>query len=87
MNSGQEATIRDISTIKPLTIGVLSMREQSTNKRKTYNVLPGTSMGILTLDYLERLTKIARENDISFFKIWCNGVFTFFWFLKGVRPC
>lgn len=38
-------------------------------RNKTYNVLPGTSMGILTTDYLERLTAVARKHNIPFFKI------------------
>jgi len=36
---------------------------------KTYNVLPGTRMGILTPEYLEKLSNIARKHKIPFFKI------------------
>ena len=32
-------------------------------------MLPGTKMGILTTDYLEELTGIARKHNIPFFKI------------------
>ena len=39
------------------------------NKTKTYNVLPGTRMGIVTTEYLEKLTGIARKHNIPFFKI------------------
>ena len=39
------------------------------NRNKTFNVLPGTRMGVVTTEYLEKLTKIARKHDISFFKI------------------
>ncbi len=36
---------------------------------KTYNVLPGTKMGLLSREYLEKLTEIAAKHDIPFFKI------------------
>ena len=39
------------------------------NKAKTFNVLPGIRMGVVTTEYLEKLTKIARKHDIPFFKI------------------
>jgi NAD(P)H-nitrite reductase large subunit len=39
------------------------------NRNKTYNVLPGTKMGILTTDYLEKLTAVAKKHNIPFFKI------------------
>jgi len=39
------------------------------NRNKTYNVLPGTRMGMLTTEYLEKLTGIARKHNIPFFKI------------------
>jgi len=39
------------------------------NRNKTFNVLPGTKMGVVTTEYLEKLTKIARQHDIPFFKI------------------
>lgn len=45
------------------------MNDQNMNKNNTYNVLPGTKMGILTAEYLEKLTDIARKHDIPFFKI------------------
>jgi NAD(P)H-nitrite reductase large subunit len=45
------------------------MNEKKMSRNKTYNVLPGTSMGLLTTEYLEKLTEIAREHDIPFFKI------------------
>lgn len=38
-------------------------------KDKTYNVLPGTKMGVLTTDYLEKVTAIAKKHNIPFFKI------------------
>ena len=41
----------------------------SENKNKTFNVLPGISMGVVTTEYLEKLTEIARKHDIPFFKI------------------
>lgn len=36
---------------------------------KTYNVLPGNHMGVLSLDYLEKLITVARKHDIPFLKI------------------
>jgi NAD(P)H-nitrite reductase large subunit len=45
------------------------MRSENMKKKQTYNVLPGTKMGILTTDYLEELTGIARKHNIPFFKI------------------
>ena len=36
---------------------------------KTYNVLPGTKMGVVTIDYLEKVTKVARKYDIPLVKI------------------
>lgn len=45
------------------------MDENNMDRNKTYNVLPGTRMGILTTDYLEKLTRIAKKHDIPFFKI------------------
>ena len=45
------------------------MSEKKMNRNKTFNVLPGTRMGVVTTEYLEKLTKIARKHDISFFKI------------------
>jgi NAD(P)H-nitrite reductase large subunit len=42
------------------------MREKKT---KTFNVLPGTSMGVVTTEYLEKLTVVAKKHGISFFKI------------------
>ena len=45
------------------------MDEKNTSVNKTYNVLPGTRMGLLTTEYLEKLTHIARKHDIDFFKI------------------
>lgn len=39
------------------------------NRNQTYNVLPGTKSGILTTQYLEKLTEIAKRHDIPFFKI------------------
>jgi len=43
--------------------------KKNMNKNNTYNVLPGTRMGVLTAAYLEKLTEIARKHDIPFFKI------------------
>lgn len=45
------------------------MRSENIKKKQTYNVLPGTKMGILTTEYLEELTGIARKHNIPFFKI------------------
>ena len=39
------------------------------NKNKTFNVLPGTQMGMLSTEYLEKLTGIAKKHGIPFFKI------------------
>ena len=46
-----------------------TMHKKTSVARKTYNLLPGTKMGLLTPDYLEKLTKIARKHNIPFFKI------------------
>jgi NAD(P)H-nitrite reductase large subunit len=45
------------------------MSKKNTNKTKTYNVLPGTQMGMLSTEYLEKMTAIARKHNIPFFKI------------------
>jgi len=45
------------------------MDSKNKNSEQAYNVLPGTKMGILTTEYLEKLTGIARKHNISFFKI------------------
>lgn len=45
------------------------MGKTENNRPKSYNVLPGTRMGVLTVEYLEKLTEIARKHDIPFFKI------------------
>jgi len=45
------------------------MSENTICRNKTYNVLPGTKMGMLTREYLEKLTEIAKKHDIPFFKI------------------
>ena len=39
------------------------------NKNNTYNVLPGTKMGLLSTEYLEKVTEIAKKHNIPFFKI------------------
>jgi len=39
------------------------------NRNKTFNILPDTRMGMLTTEYLEKLTKVAREHNIPLFKI------------------
>jgi len=36
---------------------------------KTYNVLPGIKMGVVSVDYLEKIAKVARKHDIPFMKI------------------
>ena len=36
---------------------------------KTYSILPGPKMGVVTPDYLETLAKVAREHKIPFVKI------------------
>jgi NAD(P)H-nitrite reductase large subunit len=45
------------------------MSEKNMSKTKTFNVLPGTKMGILSTEYLEKLTGIAKKHGIPFFKI------------------
>jgi NAD(P)H-nitrite reductase large subunit len=45
------------------------MSENKIKRNKTYNVLPGTQMGVLTAEYLEKLAEIARKHNIPFFKI------------------
>ena len=45
------------------------MIENNTKKNKTYNVLPGTKMGMLSTEYLEKLTEVAKNHGIPFFKI------------------
>jgi NAD(P)H-nitrite reductase large subunit len=45
------------------------MTKKMMNRNKTYNVLPGTKMGVLTTEYLKKLTEIAKKHDIPFFKI------------------
>ena len=45
------------------------MSAKNNNRNQTYNVLPGTKMGLLSIDYLEKLTGIARKHNIPFFKI------------------
>lgn len=45
------------------------MGKTENNRPKSYNVLPGTRMGVLTVEFLEKLTEIARKHDIPFFKI------------------
>ena len=45
------------------------MKAKNENRKQTYNVLPGTKMGVLTTEYLEKLTVIARKHNIPFFKI------------------
>jgi len=45
------------------------MSKKNSNKSKTYNVLPGTRMGVLTIEYLEKLTETAKKHNIPFFKI------------------
>jgi NAD(P)H-nitrite reductase large subunit len=36
---------------------------------KTYNVLPGTQMGVISVDYLEKIAAVAKKNGIPFIKI------------------
>lgn len=45
------------------------MNEINSKKIKNYNILPGTRMGVLTTEYLEKLTEIAKKHNIPFFKI------------------
>ncbi len=45
------------------------MSDKKMNRNKTFNVLPGSKMGVLTTEYLEKVTAIARKHDIPFFKI------------------
>lgn len=45
------------------------MNETHNTKNKTYNILPGTKMGVLTAEHLEKLTEVARKYSIPFFKI------------------
>jgi len=45
------------------------MNEKNLNTNNTYNVLPGTRMGLLTPEYLKKVAEIAEKHDIPFFKI------------------
>jgi NAD(P)H-nitrite reductase large subunit len=36
---------------------------------KTYNVLPGIKMGVVTVAYLEKIAAVARQHDIPLLKI------------------
>ena len=45
------------------------MNDKNRKKTKTYNVLPGIRMGLITTDYLEKVTEVARKHNIPFFKI------------------
>ena len=45
------------------------MNDKNRKKTKTYNVLPGTKMGLLSTEYLEKLTGVAKKHGIPFFKI------------------
>jgi NAD(P)H-nitrite reductase large subunit len=45
------------------------MSEKKMNRNKTFNILPGTQMGMLSTEYLEKLTGIAKKYGIPFFKI------------------
>ncbi len=45
------------------------MKTEENSRKKTYNVLPGTKLGVLSTAYLEKLTAIAREHGIDFFKV------------------
>ena len=37
------------------------MNETRSTKYKTYNILPGTKMGVLTAEHLEKLSEIPRK--------------------------
>ena len=43
------------------------MKRETAPANKTYTVLPGTRMGILTREYLAKLAEIAAKHDIPFF--------------------
>lgn len=45
------------------------MSDKRTVFPRTYNVLPGTRMGVLSADYLRRLAEVVREHNIPFVKI------------------
>ena len=45
------------------------MNDKDIKETKTYNVLPGTRMGLISTDYLEKVTEVARKHNIPFFKI------------------
>ena len=45
------------------------MIETHSPKNKTYNILPGTRMGVITAEYLEKLVEVTRKYSIPFFKI------------------
>jgi len=45
------------------------MTEVKTGGSKTYNILPGTRMGVLSTDYLEKLVQAARKYQVPFLKI------------------
>jgi len=40
-----------------------------TSETKTYNVLPGPKMGLVTPDYLEEIAAAARRHEVPFLKI------------------
>ena len=41
----------------------------STKESKSYNVLPGLRMGVVTPDYLETLAAAARKHRVPFIKL------------------
>jgi NAD(P)H-nitrite reductase large subunit len=45
------------------------LRKMIMNHDKTYKVLPGTQMGMVSTDFLEQVTKIARKHTIPLIKI------------------
>jgi len=45
------------------------MNADNTQRPKTYNIVPGPKMGVVTPDYLELLAKTAREHNVPFLKI------------------
>lgn len=45
------------------------MNDKNIKKTNTYNVLPGTRMGVITTDYLEKVTEVAKKHNIPFLKI------------------
>lgn len=44
---------------------------------KSYNVIPGPKMGVVTIDYLEKITAVARKHQVPLLKITSAQRFAF----------